>query len=39
MTFLGKKTGRQFVVIAAGGGGYFSTAVSDTLDAFALPDE
>ncbi len=38
MTFLGKKTGRQFVVIAASGGGYFSRTVSDTLDAFALPE-
>jgi quinate dehydrogenase (quinone) len=37
MTFLGKKTGKQFVVVAAGGGGYFSTTVSDTLDAYALP--
>ncbi|HEV2349975.1 MAG TPA: pyrroloquinoline quinone-dependent dehydrogenase [Terriglobia bacterium] len=37
MTYLGKKTGKQFVVIAAGGGGYFSAKVSDTLDAFALP--
>ena len=44
MTFLGKKTGRQFVVIAAGGSGLLSTAdkpepASDTLDAFALPDK
>ncbi len=39
MTFLGKGTNKQFVVIAAGGGGYFSTKVSDTLDAFALPDK
>ncbi|MGH9437986.1 MAG: pyrroloquinoline quinone-dependent dehydrogenase [Terriglobia bacterium] len=38
MTFMGEKTGKQFVVIAAGGGGYFSSKVSDTLDAFALPD-
>jgi len=43
MTFLGKKTGRQFVVIAAGGAGFFGTqdmpeAASDTLDAFALPE-
>ena len=37
MTFLGKNTGKQFVVIAAGGGGYFSDKVSDTVDAFALP--
>jgi len=37
MTFVGKQSGRQFVVIAAGGGGYFSDKVSDTVDAFALP--
>jgi glucose dehydrogenase len=39
MTYLGKKTRKQFVVIAAGGGGYFKGKVSDTLVAFALPDE
>ena len=43
MTFQGKKTGKQFVVIAAGGSGFFGTSdmpekPSDTLDAFALPD-
>jgi membrane-bound PQQ-dependent dehydrogenase (glucose/quinate/shikimate family) len=38
ITYLGKKTGKQFVVIAAGGGGYFSGKVSDALEAFALPD-
>ncbi|PYU63937.1 MAG: quinoprotein glucose dehydrogenase [Acidobacteria bacterium] len=38
MTYLGKKTGKQFVVIAAGGGGYFIGKVSDVLAAFALPD-
>jgi quinoprotein glucose dehydrogenase len=37
MTYFGKKSGKQIVVIAAGGGGSFSTQVSDTLDAFALP--
>jgi quinate dehydrogenase (quinone) len=37
ITYLGKKTGKQFVVIAAGGGGYFRGKVSDTLAAFALP--
>jgi len=36
ITYLGKKTGKQFVVIAAGGGGYFRGKVSDTLAAFAL---
>ena len=38
MTYRGKKTGKQFVVIAAGGGGYFSGKVSDVLVAFAPPD-
>jgi membrane-bound PQQ-dependent dehydrogenase (glucose/quinate/shikimate family) len=38
ITYAGKKTGKQFVVIAAGGGGYFQGRVSDTLAAFALPD-
>jgi membrane-bound PQQ-dependent dehydrogenase (glucose/quinate/shikimate family) len=38
ITYVGKKTGKQFVVIAAGGGGYFRGKVSDTLAAFALPD-
>jgi quinate dehydrogenase (quinone) len=37
ITYLGKKTGKQFVVIAAGGGGALSPKVSDTLVAFALP--
>jgi quinoprotein glucose dehydrogenase len=39
ITYLGKKTGKQFVVIAAGGGGYFKGRVSDTLAAFAFPDQ
>jgi quinoprotein glucose dehydrogenase len=38
VTYIGKKTGKQFVVIAAGGGGYFRGKVSDTVAAFALPD-
>jgi membrane-bound PQQ-dependent dehydrogenase (glucose/quinate/shikimate family) len=38
MTFLGKRTYKQFVVIAAGGSGKFTTKTSDTLDAFALAD-
>jgi membrane-bound PQQ-dependent dehydrogenase (glucose/quinate/shikimate family) len=37
-TYLGKKTGKQFVVIAAGGGGYFHGKTSDTLVAYALVD-
>ena len=39
ITYLGKKTGKQFVVIAAGGGGYFKGKASDTVAAFALSDE
>lgn len=39
ITYLGKNSGRQFVVIAAGGGGYFKGQVSDTLAGFALPDK
>jgi membrane-bound PQQ-dependent dehydrogenase (glucose/quinate/shikimate family) len=40
MTYLGKKSGRQFVVVAAGGGGFLralSKVLSDTLVAYALP--
>src|SRR5882724_3774332 len=39
ITYLGKKTGKQFVVVAAGGGGALSPKVSDTLVASALPDK
>src|SRR5579859_692263 len=39
ITYLGKKRGKQFVLIAAGGGGYFKGKVSDTLTAFALADK
>jgi glucose dehydrogenase len=35
---MGKKSGKQFVVIAAGGGGYFRGKASDALVAFALPE-
>ena len=38
MTYLGTKSKKQFVVIAAGGGGSFSEVVSDVLAAYALPD-
>lgn len=38
ITYLGSRTGKQFVVIAAGGGGKFSRAVSDTLAAYALSE-
>jgi quinoprotein glucose dehydrogenase len=40
MTFQGKKSGKQFIVIAAGGGGFLrslSSILSDTLVAYALP--
>jgi len=37
MTFRGRKTGRQFVVIAAGGGNKYSQIYSDSLIAYALP--
>jgi quinoprotein glucose dehydrogenase len=38
VTFLGKKSGKQFVVIAAGGGGYFRGKTSDEIVSFALPN-
>lgn len=38
MTFLGRTTGRQFVVIAAGGGNKYNNTYSDSLIAFALPE-
>jgi membrane-bound PQQ-dependent dehydrogenase (glucose/quinate/shikimate family) len=38
VTYMGKKSGKQFVVIAAGGGGYFRGKTSDEVVAFALPD-
>jgi glucose dehydrogenase len=37
ITYLGKRSARQFVVIAAGGGGYLSRHSTDALVAFALP--
>jgi quinoprotein glucose dehydrogenase len=37
MTFRGPKSGRQFVVIAAGGGNKYNKVYSDSLVAFALP--
>jgi glucose dehydrogenase len=36
MTYQGKN-GKQYVVIAAGGGGFFNSEASDTVDAFSLP--
>jgi glucose dehydrogenase len=37
MTFHGGKTGKQFVVIAAGGGNKYNNTFSDSLLAYALP--
>ncbi len=37
ITYRGAKTGRQFVAIAAGGGGRFSRRISDAIVAFTLP--
>lgn len=37
MTFLDKRSGKQFVVIAAGGGNKYNKTYSDSLVAFALP--
>ena len=37
MTFRGRKTGKQFVVIAAGGGNKYNDDYSDSLIAFSLP--
>jgi quinoprotein glucose dehydrogenase len=37
MSFVGK-SGRQFVVIAAGGGNKYSNVFSDALIAYALPE-
>ncbi len=37
MTYLGPESGRQFVVIAAGGGNKLSHKFTDALQAFALP--
>ncbi len=37
LTYLGKKSGKQFVVIAAGGGNKYNDIFSDSLVAFSLP--
>jgi quinate dehydrogenase (quinone) len=37
ITYEGRKNRKQYVVIAAGGGGTFSKTTSDTLAAYALP--
>jgi quinoprotein glucose dehydrogenase len=36
-TYVGKKSGKQFVVIAAGGGNKYNDTFSDTLVAYSLP--
>jgi glucose dehydrogenase len=38
MTYRGRRTGKQFVVIAAGGGGAYTDRSGDVLAAYALPD-
>ncbi|HEX7978342.1 MAG TPA: pyrroloquinoline quinone-dependent dehydrogenase [Gemmatimonadaceae bacterium] len=38
ITYRGERSGRQFVVIAAGGGGAFDRDQADVVAAFALPD-
>jgi glucose dehydrogenase len=38
VTYRGARTGKQFVVIAAGGGGQFDRDQADVLAAYALPD-
>ena len=38
MTYIGRDSGRQFVVIAAGGHAYMRTQLGDTLVAFSLSD-
>ena len=37
MTFRGKTSGKQYVVIAVGGGNVFSKLSSDDLIAYSLP--
>lgn len=37
ITYKGSKSGKEFVVIAAGGGGYFRGITADEVVAFALP--
>lgn len=39
MSYVGKTSGRQFVVIAAGGGNKYNSTFSDALVAFALPKD
>jgi quinoprotein glucose dehydrogenase len=37
MTYLGKKSGKQFIVVAAGGGNKYNQDYSDALVAYSLP--
>jgi quinoprotein glucose dehydrogenase len=37
MTFVGRRTGKQYIVIAAGGGNKYNKIYSDSLVAFSLP--
>jgi quinoprotein glucose dehydrogenase len=39
MSFVSEKTGKQYVVIMAGGHGSLGTKMGDSLLAFALPDQ
>jgi quinoprotein glucose dehydrogenase len=38
ITYRGPRSGKQYVVVAAGGGGAFSRERSDVVAAYALPD-
>jgi quinoprotein glucose dehydrogenase len=37
MTFVGRKSGKQYIVVAAGGGNKYNKVYSDSLVAFSLP--
>ena len=39
MSYISDKTGKQYVVVMAGGHGSLGTKMGDSLVAFALPDE
>ena len=39
MSYVSDKTGKQYVVVMAGGHGSLGTKMGDSLVAFALPDE
>jgi quinoprotein glucose dehydrogenase len=36
VTYMGKKSGKQFVVVSAGGGNKYNATFSDSLVAFSL---